>query len=127
MGVSRASATDVLGAHVLKHGSLLMAAMLGGAGKGCPGGTTTTGGSKGSAGGAGIAFMMLVSVQFSVAAEQLPASPACALAERSLPTGSTRIIAFQNLQALRGLNLEPCDYSPSTWLAPSTNKHSRPD
>jgi hypothetical protein len=67
---------------VLKQGSLLMAAMLGGGGRGCPGGTTMTGGSTGSAGGAGIALMILVSVQLSVAAEQLPASPACALTSK---------------------------------------------
>ncbi len=63
----------------MKHGSLAVAAMLGGGGMGCPGGTTMTGSSTGSAGGTGGEVMMSVSVQFSVVAEQLPIAAACAV------------------------------------------------
>jgi hypothetical protein len=65
--------TGMLRPHVLKHGLLFVAAMLGGGGRGCPGSTTMTGGSTGSAGGTGGTFAMFVLVQLSVALEQLPA------------------------------------------------------
>ena len=64
---------------MLKHGSLAVAAMVGGGGMGSPGGTTMTGSSTGSAGGTGGAVMMSMSVQLRVAAEQLPVPAACDL------------------------------------------------
>jgi len=66
------------GAHVLKQGLTFVAATAGGGGRGCPGGTTMTGGSTGSVGGVGIALAMFVLVQLSADAEQLPSAAAAA-------------------------------------------------
>ena len=61
---------------MLKHGLLSTAAMVGGGGRPCPCGTTMTGGSTGSDGGAGIALAIPGFVQLNVDAAQLPAPAA---------------------------------------------------
>ena len=61
-------------AHVLKHGSLSVAAIVGGGGIGWPGGTTIKGASNGNMGETESGTeLMLGLVQFKVAAEQVPA------------------------------------------------------